>query len=32
MLIGGDFNILRKAEEKINHVPSASGVSCLIVS
>jgi exonuclease III len=32
MLISGDFNILRKAEEKINLVPSANGVFCLIVS
>jgi hypothetical protein len=32
LLIGGDFNILRKAEEKINRAASVSGAPCLIVS
>jgi hypothetical protein len=31
LLIGGDFNILRKAEEKINRAVSASGAPCLTV-
>jgi hypothetical protein len=31
LLISGDFNILRKADEKINRVVLTSGAPCLTV-